>query len=54
MKAGKVHKNDNKDIDHTKPLVKGGSTSLSNTRIVSEHKNRGHGMSPGGTHKKKY
>jgi len=39
-KSGKVHKGDGKDVDHIKPLSKGGNTSESNTRIVSEHDNR--------------
>ena len=38
--AGKVHKGDNKDVDHKIPLAKGGGTSLSNLRILSEHNNR--------------
>lgn len=38
--AGKAHKGDGKDVDHIKPLVKGGGTSLSNLRVVSEHDNR--------------
>lgn len=29
-----------KDVDHTKPLSKGGSTADSNTRVVSVHDNR--------------
>jgi len=29
-----------KDVDHKKPLSKGGSNSKSNTRIVSVNKNR--------------
>jgi len=40
MAAGKVHKGDGKDIDHKKPLSKGGSTSMSNTRVVSASDNR--------------
>ena len=37
---GLVHKGDGKDVDHTKPLSKGGSNSPSNYRIVSKSKNR--------------
>jgi hypothetical protein len=33
-KAGKVHKGDGKQVDHTKPLSTGGSTSRSNLRVV--------------------
>jgi hypothetical protein len=40
MKEGKVHKGDGKDVDHKKPLSKGGTTSKSNLRVVSEHANR--------------
>lgn len=39
-KAGKVHKGDGKEIDHKKPLAKGGSNSKSNLRVVSRHTNR--------------
>jgi len=40
MRLGRVHKGDGKDVDHKKPLIKGGGTSLSNLRVVSEHANR--------------
>lgn len=40
MALGNVHKGDGKDVDHKKPLIKGGSVSLSNLRVVSEHANR--------------
>lgn len=38
--AGKVRKGDGKDVDHKRPLSKGGSTSTSNTRVVSASSNR--------------
>lgn len=38
--AGKVHKGDGKDVDHTKPLSKGGKTVTSNLRVVSASTNR--------------
>lgn len=38
--AGKVHKGDGKDVDHKKPLAKGGSNSPSNWRVRSESSNR--------------
>lgn len=38
--AGITHKGDGKDIDHIKPLSKGGSNARSNQRVVSEHANR--------------
>ena len=31
-KAGKVHKGDGKDVDHTKPLSKGGKTTPGNRK----------------------
>lgn len=37
---GKVSKGDGKDIDHKKPLCKGGSNSKSNQRITSASSNR--------------
>jgi len=39
-KAGKVSKGDDKDVDHKKPLSKGGSNVKSNRRVVSATKNR--------------
>lgn len=39
-KAGKVHKGDGKDVDHKKPLSKGGSNSRSNLRAVPASENR--------------
>jgi len=38
--AGVVHKGDGKDVDHRKPIVKGGSNRKSNLRAVSRHANR--------------
>ena len=40
-KEGKVKKGDGKDVDHKKPLSKGGSNSKSNLRLASKKKNRG-------------
>lgn len=37
---GITHKGDGKDLDHVKPLSKGGSNTLANTRVVSKHQNR--------------
>lgn len=37
---GKVHKGDKKDVDHVKPLSKGGSKAKSNLRVISRSKNR--------------
>lgn len=40
-KAGKVAKGDGKDVDHKKPLKKGGSNGASNLAVKSETANRG-------------
>jgi len=39
-KAGRVHKGDGKEVDHIKPLKKGGSKGKKNTRVVSRAVNR--------------
>lgn len=38
--AGTTHKGDGTNIDHIKPLSKGGSNDKSNQRVVSEAKNK--------------
>lgn len=38
--AGVTHKGDGKDIDHIKPLSKGGTNDRSNQRVVSASANR--------------
>jgi len=40
MKKGLVHKGDGKDVDHTKPLDKGGTNSNGNLRVKSKSANR--------------
>jgi len=40
MAAGQVRKGDGKDIDHIKPLIKGGSNDKGNRRVVSASANR--------------
>jgi 5-methylcytosine-specific restriction endonuclease McrA len=40
MAAGKVRKGDGKEIDHKRPLSKGGSNAKSNRRVVSRRTNR--------------
>lgn len=40
MKDGRASKGDGKDVDHKKPLSKGGSNAKSNTRVVSKSTNR--------------
>ena len=38
--AGITSKGDGKDLDHVKPLSKGGANKLSNTRVTSKSANR--------------
>lgn len=38
--AGTVKKGDGRDVDHKKPLSKGGSNDKSNRRVVSASSNR--------------
>ena len=38
--AGKVRKGDNKEVDHIRPLSKGGSNGKKNTRVVLRKTNR--------------
>lgn len=40
MKEGVVKKGDGKDVDHKKPIVKGGGNARSNLRVQSQHSNR--------------
>lgn len=47
IRDGRAHKGDGKDVDHIRPLSKGGSNAESNTRVISRSKNRGHGMTDG-------
>lgn len=39
-KEGKVHKGDGMDVDHKKPLSKGGSTGAGNLRVQTASANR--------------
>jgi hypothetical protein len=39
-KAGVVRKGDGKDVDHARPLVKGGTNARSNLRAVPKSQNR--------------
>lgn len=39
-KAGLVHKGDGKDVDHKRPLSKGGKTTRNNLRVDSAADNR--------------
>ena len=38
-KAGLVHKGDGRDVDHKKPLSRGGTNSRSNLRVVPRSEN---------------
>ena len=40
VKEGKVKRHDGKDVDHIKPLSKGGKNTESNARVESVHANR--------------
>lgn len=40
MEAGHAKVGDGKDVDHIRPLSKGGSNSRKNTRVVSASSNR--------------
>jgi 5-methylcytosine-specific restriction endonuclease McrA len=48
-RAGLVHKGDGKDVDHKRPLSKGGSTSRSNLRVVPSSSNRSFSRNPDGS-----
>lgn len=51
QKAGLVHKGDGKDVDHKKPLDKGGplTPGLPGLRVESAHKNRSFPRKPDGS-----
>lgn len=40
-REGRVHKGDDKDVDHKKPIRSGGTNAASNLRVTSKGKNRG-------------
>jgi hypothetical protein len=48
-KAGMVKKGDGKDVDHKKPVSKGGTNAASNLRVESEHANRSFPRRPDGS-----
>lgn len=49
--AGLVKKGDGKDVDHKRPLSKGGSNAKSNRRVVSASKNRSFARNKNGSMK---
>ena len=48
-REGLVHKGDGKDVDHKKPLSKGGSTTRSNLRVRSASANRSYARKSDGS-----
>jgi hypothetical protein len=50
-REGKVNKGDGKDVDHKKPLSKGGGTGRSNLRVTSKAANRSFPRKKNGTMK---
>ena len=40
MKAGVVKKGDGKDVDHVKPIAKGGGNTAGNLRAIPKSQNR--------------
>jgi 5-methylcytosine-specific restriction endonuclease McrA len=52
MKDGRVSKGDGKDVDHVKPLSKGGSSSKKNLRVESAGANRSFSRNPDHTVKR--
>jgi len=48
---GKVHKGDGKEVDHKKPLSKGGGTEKGNLRVTSRRKNRSYKRNKDGSMK---
>lgn len=52
-REGVVHKGDGLDIDHKKPLSKGGATTRSNLRAIPASKNRSYARKSDGSIKGK-
>jgi hypothetical protein len=48
-REGVVHKGDGKDVDHTKPLSKGGKTVRSNLKVKSASANRSYARKSDGS-----
>jgi hypothetical protein len=51
-KEGLVHQGDGKDVDHKKPLSKGGKTVRSNLRVADDNDNRSYPRNPNHTMKR--
>lgn len=52
VKLGMVKPKDGKDIDHKKPLSKGGANSISNARVTTPSDNRSYPRNPDGSMKR--
>ena len=52
-REGTVHKGDGKDVDHKKPLSKGGATTRSNLKAVKAASNRSYARNSDHTIKEK-
>lgn len=52
MKLGLVHKGDGKDVDHKRPVSKGGTNARSNLRVETDNENRSFPRNPNGSIKK--
>ena len=50
-REGVVHKGDGKDVDHKKPLSKGGTTTRSNLRVKDASANRSYKRNKDGSMK---
>lgn len=48
IRAGEAHVGDGTEVNHKRPLSRGGSTAKSNTEVVPRSKNRAHGMTAPG------
>jgi len=46
MREGKVHKGDGEDVDHMKPVSKGGKNNAGNLDVRTEHNNRSFSRNP--------
>jgi len=53
VKAGKVKKGDGKEIDHKRPISKGGTNNPKNLRVVSRKANRRRGAKITNTKRRK-
>lgn len=49
LENGTAHKGDGMDVDHIRPLSKGGANVSSNERVVSQHDNRSFPRNPDGS-----